>query len=99
MFNCPLSPQKADQLAGVLELRAGARVIDVGCGTGEFLVRLIEQYDVHGTGIDPAVDSLEQCRQSSEKRIRSDRLALHLLKVEAFELPDQPSDAAEGIGS
>ncbi len=73
--------------------------MDVGCGTGEFLVRLAERYDVRGTGIDPDGNALEQCRRRCEGRIPDDRLELHQLEVAAFAWPERPFDAAICIGS
>jgi len=35
-------------------LTRGARVLDVGCGTGALLNRLVERYHINGTGIDPS---------------------------------------------
>jgi SAM-dependent methyltransferase len=99
MFNCPLSPDKADRLIDALALPAAARVVDVGCGTGEFLVRLVERCDAGGTGIDPDADALRQCRRRCEGRIPAERLDLHPVEAAAFAWPDQPFDAAICIGS
>jgi len=38
-FNCPLSRWKADQLIDQLSPAKGHRVLDAGCGNGEFLMR------------------------------------------------------------
>jgi len=35
-------------------LAPGTRVLDVGCGTGALLSRLVERYQIDGTGIDPS---------------------------------------------
>ena len=62
MFNCPLSLEKADRLVEILALTDRPRVVDVGCGTGEFLIRVVERYGGHGIGIDPDGDALAECR-------------------------------------
>lgn len=52
-FNSPISSQKADQFVQLLDLRSGDRVIDAGCGTGDFLLLLAAHHrGVHGLGID-----------------------------------------------
>ena len=48
----PTSGEKLDHLVGQLRLDAGARVIDIACGKGEFLLRLAETYGVNCLGID-----------------------------------------------
>ena len=48
----PTSEAKLDHLVELLRLPAGARVVDIACGKGEFLIRLAEAYAVRGVGVD-----------------------------------------------
>jgi len=48
----PTSEEKLARLVALLRLPAGAQVVDIACGKGEFLIRLAEAYGVRGTGID-----------------------------------------------
>ena len=51
-FNSPISSEKADRFVQLLELRSGDRTLDAGCGTGEFLLRVVAHHGVHGVGVD-----------------------------------------------
>jgi cyclopropane fatty-acyl-phospholipid synthase-like methyltransferase len=48
----PTSEEKLARLVELLRLPADARVVDIACGKGEFLIRLTEAYGVRGMGID-----------------------------------------------
>src|SRR4030065_123592 len=48
----PTSEEKLDRLVKLLRLPDGARVVDIACGKGEFLIRLAEAYGVRGVGVD-----------------------------------------------
>ena len=48
----PMSSEKFERFIELLRLPPGARVIDIACGKGEFLVRLAARYHVSGVGID-----------------------------------------------
>jgi cyclopropane fatty-acyl-phospholipid synthase-like methyltransferase len=99
MFNCPLSSEKANLLVEIIGLSPGSRVIDVGCGTGELLIRLIERYEVHGTGIDPDVVAISECRQKGQQRVAHHLLDLKQVEAAHFDWPEQLFDAALCVGS
>ena len=48
----PLSEGKVDELVELFDLPSGGRVLDIGCGKGEVLVRTCERYGVSGVGVD-----------------------------------------------
>ena len=68
LFNSPISSEKADRLIDLLQLDSTSRVLDVGCGTGEFLMRIVERYGCHGVGVDTESTSLENARSAAEDR-------------------------------
>jgi SAM-dependent methyltransferase len=48
----PTNGDKLARLVGLLRLPAAARVVDIACGKGEFLIRLAEAYGISGIGVD-----------------------------------------------
>jgi SAM-dependent methyltransferase len=48
----PMSEEKLARLVDLVQLPTGARVVDIACGKGEFLIRLAEAYGVCGVGVD-----------------------------------------------
>ena len=48
----PLSESKIDEVVGLLPLLEHARVLDIACGKGEFLRRLIDRWNCGGVGVD-----------------------------------------------
>lgn len=67
----PLAPASVDRLLGAVSsarwpLPRG-RVVDVGCGKGEVLLRAMKRFGAHGTGIEPnpafAAAALERARE------------------------------------
>lgn len=62
-FANPLNPEAIDAAIAQLELPEGARVLDVGCGFGELLVRVKQAHPhVHTIGIEPAHQWAEGAR-------------------------------------
>lgn len=48
----PQSKEKFDELIGLLDLKPGSKVLDIGCGKGEFLIRLANSINIKAVGID-----------------------------------------------
>jgi SAM-dependent methyltransferase len=63
----PTSEEKLARLVELVRLRTGARVVDIACGKGEFLIRLAEAHDVRGVGVDVS----PFCIADAEQRLRA----------------------------
>ena len=48
----PTSEEKLTRLVDLVQLPTTAHVVDIACGKGEFLIRLVEAYGVRGVGVD-----------------------------------------------
>ncbi|MCG7852766.1 MAG: class I SAM-dependent methyltransferase [Methanosarcinaceae archaeon] len=65
--NCnPTSVEKLGHLVELLRLPLGAHVIDIACGKGEFLIRLVEAYGVNCLGIDLSPFFIAEARNRLE---------------------------------
>lgn len=99
LFNCPISVEKADLIISILKLKATCRVIDLGCGEGEFLTRIQKASgaDCLGLDIDPSCISL------AEKKVQQHglekRLRFQLADVQEAQLGKNNFDLAVCIGS
>ena len=69
LFNNPLSNEKADRLISVMDVPNNASVLDVGCGQGEFLIRVIESTNANGIGIDIDSACIAAARKNASGRI------------------------------
>lgn len=74
----PISTAKIDRLIELLDLPAGARVLDLGCGKGELLLRIGERYPIEGIGVDLDPALLEEGRFG-----RGDRAAASTIELVA----------------
>jgi cyclopropane fatty-acyl-phospholipid synthase-like methyltransferase len=67
-FCNPVSGAKIDRTIGLLDLAAGQSVLDVGCGKGELLVRIVERYRVRAIGVDLNSHFLGEARARAATR-------------------------------
>jgi SAM-dependent methyltransferase len=66
------------------KLQAGARVADVGCGTGQALIALARAFPaITATGYDVHPPSVEQARRAAAEAGVADRVSYHVLDVAA----------------
>src|SRR5690349_8658772 len=67
-FHNPLEPRQVDEVVAHAGLTAGERVLDVGCGAGELLIRLTERYGIGGLGTDAAEVQVDAARRRAADR-------------------------------
>ncbi len=99
LFNSPLHVFKADRIIKQLNLKLGSHVLDVGCGDGEFLVRVAERYEIRGVGVDHNEDLIGQAQAKASQRVKSGNVIFST--QDAANLSDQNNlyDLIISIGS
>lgn len=96
----PTSEEKLARLVGLLRLPAGAQVVDIACGKGEFLIRLAEVYGAQGKGIDISPFFIAEAKRRLEARAPSAGITFIQMDGADFQ-PDDPHglDLASCIGA
>jgi cyclopropane fatty-acyl-phospholipid synthase-like methyltransferase len=96
----PTSENKLVRLIRLLNLPGRAKVVDIACGKGEFLIRLAEQYDVTGVGVDMSPYCIAGCQKKAADRApRSD---IEFLEMDGAEFKPEGAtrfDLAACIGA
>jgi len=98
LFNSPISSEKANRLIDLLHLSPGSRVLDVGCGTGEFLIRIVERYRCQGVGVDTDTASLESARKAAEARGYDQSVEFLEMDIRDY-CPDEGPDCGVCLGA
>ncbi len=60
----PLSADAYDRAIDTLDLSREARVLDIGCGKGDLLRRIVARYGCHAEGIDLSSQFLEEAQKA-----------------------------------
>lgn len=96
----PLSSEKFERLCSLLGLSSKARVLDIACGKGEFLVRLAELYDIVGIGVDLSPYCIRDCQTKHQQRVpAADLTFLEMDGAEYVPAPYGSFDVAMCIGA
>jgi cyclopropane-fatty-acyl-phospholipid synthase len=87
---------KLDMIAQKLELAAGQRVLDVGCGWGSFAIHAARDYGVNVTGITLSQSQAELARERVREAGLADRIEIEI--ADYRELAGERFDAIASIG-
>ncbi|MFI9121348.1 SAM-dependent methyltransferase [Streptomyces bikiniensis] len=97
-FHGPLSEDRAARILGRLAAAGPADVLDIGCGWGELLLRLLDAVpSAEGTGIDIDAEDLTRGRALAEERGLAGRVAF--VEESALGTDRGPVDAVLCLGS
>ncbi len=78
---------KLDLICRKLQLRAGMRLLDVGCGWGGLLMHAAEHYGVHGVGLTLSREQAAYIAQETERRGLTDRVEVRVEHFREFQEP------------
>jgi len=99
-FNAPLCNRRAEELLRRIPLDAGSRILDLGCGWAELLLRFVEAYDgTRGDGVDTSRRALDRGRALAERRGLAGRVTLHEADAARWAADAEPVDLAMAVGS
>ena len=75
----PVNEDRLFELFDLLRLPVGSRVLDIGCGKGEMLIRLAEKYKINGVGVEKSPYTFrEALRRKAERAPGADLEFLEL---------------------
>jgi ubiquinone/menaquinone biosynthesis C-methylase UbiE len=95
----PVSETVLDQVVANLPLTTSSKVLDVGCGTAELLVRTVEKFGCSGLGLDKSEFAIRAAQQKMNCRLPQAKLDLQCQSFDAKTLAEQSFDLAICIGS
>jgi cyclopropane fatty-acyl-phospholipid synthase-like methyltransferase len=82
-----------DLVAELAQLRAGMRVLDVGCGIGAPAVRIARTYDCHVTGINISHEQVRQGREMIAREAMSGQVSIQHGDARRLPYPEASFDA------
>ncbi len=98
-FAAPIAEAKLADIESQLPLGPGTRILDVGCGRAEWLMRLVEGYGARGVGVDRSAGALAVARAEAARRGTSGAVDLREQDAADFDAPAASFDLALCVGS
>lgn len=99
-FYNPINEKKIDKVIELLALKDNDKVIDIGAGKGEILLRIIERYQSKCTAIEKYAYFTEQLQVNAQSRGISNNIKIITEDANvALERLNDPFDVAICIGS
>jgi ubiquinone/menaquinone biosynthesis C-methylase UbiE len=99
LFCSPIDSTKLDKLLKIPDLKSDSKVIDIGSGKSEILIRLVELYNLNSYGIDLNSIWLNEALEKSKSRIPEDKLFLYEMDIKEFSYDANSFDLAICTGS
>jgi SAM-dependent methyltransferase len=94
----PLTPAKLARLGEALLLRAGQRVLDLACGSGEMLCTWARDHGVTGVGVDISSAFIDHARARAEELGVANRVSFEHDDAAGY-VAAEPVDVASCLGA
>lgn len=99
LWNGPISQVRMDHYLGAIVLKEDARVLDVGCGAGEVLIRLGERNAIHGVGVDSSAIHIEEAKRRASGRAPRSTLRFVESDIRAHTVESESLDLTLCLGA
>jgi SAM-dependent methyltransferase len=86
----PTNEEKLTRLVDLVQLPTAARVVDIACGKGEFLIRLAEAYAMRGVGVDLSPFFIAEAERRHQARVPQAGITFTQMDGADFK-PDKPN--------
>ena len=99
LFHNPVAEPAIEALLDLVALAAGDRVLDVGCGRGELLIRIAERTGAGGLGVDASEAQIDVARAQAAARAPGEHLVFEARDAATMVAPAETFAAAACVGS
>ncbi|WP_067800132.1 SAM-dependent methyltransferase [Actinomadura formosensis] len=87
------------ELAGMLAIEPGDRLLDIGCGVGEPVIRLGRTHEITGVGVSISKRQVERAGDRAAAAGLADRLSFQYADAMALPFPDESFDIVWALES
>ncbi len=96
----PVSEEVMDELIWALDPQPGMQVLDIACGVGELLLRMVARHGVHAVGVDVSEGALARARAVQEETLPDATLEFVLMDGKDYVPPaGRVHDIASLVGA
>ena len=95
----PTSEAKVDEMANLLPLQPGSKVLDIACGKAELLLRIATRHQCSGVGVDISPYEVEEAQRRTASRNLQDRIEIVLASGADYDIQPHSFDLAMCIGA
>lgn len=99
VYASPISVTKMESVIEMLDLPAGAKVLDVGAGKAELSIRLIERYGAQATALERAAEFVAEAKAQAASRVPAGSLSVDETDASAYTVDPGSLDLAICIGA
>lgn len=97
VFNNPFNPERIDSLLDELWLEKSSNILDVGCGEGELILRLLQRFNCQAVGVDVDETAVKTAQQKVAKY--APNVTFHTAPFAEISLPANHFDACFSLGA
>ena len=98
-FLNPMSEAKMDEMIALMELAPRSRVLDIGCGKAELLIRVARRWGCGGVGVDLSPPFVQAARSRLQEEGLEGRIEIAQANGASYDAPEEAQDLVSCMGA